>query len=120
MSGSAALSAARRRRGGGGGGIEQNVNIVQGLPQPEDKKVISSFEIIKHHHNEIIDIKKKIEKISGSDSEPGGSVDDIRKELLDVKKTLLKLQTFIIDIDKELKKIKSNNTKSAVNLNEND
>lgn len=114
MSGSSALSAARRRRASTN---DVNENFIPNENLNKDKINISELEILKLHHNEIINIKKVINTINlKKDDEP---LEDTKKDILEIKKTLMKLQSFMIDFDNDLKKIK-NKINISENLNDTD
>lgn len=121
MSGSMALAAARRRR----------VNVIEQPPvqqrqttQPvqtnDNKTLVTPLTIMKQHHNDILSIKediKNIKNITGSFNYEEG-YNNLLKEVMEMKKTIVKLQSFIMDTDSELKKLKE--TKNNIVVEEDD
>ena len=113
MSGSMALAAARRRR----------VNVIDTPPPPptprrvneqvqsnDNKIMVSPLTIMKQHHNEILNIKEEIKSIKDT-SETFNykeGYNTLLKDITDMKKTMVKLQSFILDTDNEIKKLKEN------------
>lgn len=113
MSGSMALAAARRRR----------VNVIDTPPPPptprrvneqvqsnDNKIMVSPLTIMKQHHNEILNIKEEIKSIKDT-SETFNykeGYNTLLKDITEMKKTMVKLQSFILDTDNEIKKLKEN------------
>ena len=113
MSGSMALAAARRRR----------VNVIDTPPPPptprrvneqvqsnDNKIMVSPLTIMKQHHNEILTIKEEIKSIKDT-SETFNykeGYNTLLKDITEMKKTMVKLQSFILDTDNEIKKLKEN------------
>lgn len=112
MSGSSALSAARRRRASTN---DVNENFIPNENLKKDTYPISELEILKLHHAEIINIKNNMDIINTTKN--NDSLEDTKKEILEIKKTMMKLQSFMIDFDNDIKKIK---TKINISDNLND
>lgn len=112
MSGSAALASARRRRVNA---VEQ-VSITpekqpRQTPQTNnDKILVSPLTIMKHHHNEILAIKEQINQLKNNDNTDSFNYEEgynnLTKEVTEMKKIIVKLQSFVMDTDKEIKKLK--------------
>ena len=108
-----ALAAARRRR----------VNVIDTPPPPptprrvneqvqsnDNKIMVSPLTIMKQHHNEILNIKEEIKSIKDT-SETFNykeGYNTLLKDITEMKKTMVKLQSFILDTDNEIKKLKEN------------
>lgn len=115
MSGSAALASARRRRVNA---VEQVSNVPQKQPiqtpqTPQtnnDKILVSPLTIMKHHHNEILAIKEQINQLKNNDNTDSFNYEEgynnLTKEVTEMKKIIVKLQSFVMDTDKEIKKLK--------------
>lgn len=123
MSGSMALASARRRR----------VNVVEQPPiqqrqaaQPvqtnDNKTLVTPLTIMKQHHNDILSIKEDIKNIKNVTStfnyEEG--YNNLFKEVIEMKKTIVKLQSFIMDTDSELKKLKDSKINISVEEDDED
>lgn len=127
MSGSAALASARRRRVNA---VEQVSNVPQKQPTQtnqtnqtnNDKILVSPLTIMKHHHNEILAMKEQINQLKNNDNTDSFNYEEgytnLTKEVTEMKKIIVKLQSFVMDTDKEIKKLKE--TKNKVIIEEDD
>ena len=115
-----ALAAARRRRVNV---IEQpppqrnrqnqnpantNVNVNVNNNKENEKIMVTPLTIMKQQHNEILNIKEEIKKINDTKDnfDYKENYDNLLKEFMEMKKTIVKLQSFIMDTDIEIKKLK--------------
>jgi predicted nucleic acid-binding Zn-ribbon protein len=132
MSGSMALAAARRRRVNvieqpplqrnrqNQNPVNTNVNVNVNNNKENEKIMVTPLTIMKQHHNEILNIKEEIKKINDTKDnfDYKENYDTLLKEFMEMKKTIVKLQSFIMDIDIEIKKLKE--TKNTVLIEEDD
>lgn len=115
MSGSAALASARRRRVNAVEQVsitpEKQPRQTPQTPQTNnDKILVSPLTIMKHHHNEILAIKEQINQLKNNDNTDSFNYEEgynnLTKEVTEMKKIIVKLQSFVMDTDKEIKKLK--------------
>lgn len=114
MSGSMALAAARRRRVNGNDAppppVPTSRRVNEKVQSNDNKVMVSPLTIMKQHHNEILNIKEEIKTIKDNSEtfnyKEGYTT--LLKDITEMKKTMVKLQSFILDTDNEIKKLKEN------------
>ena len=135
MSGTAAISAAIRRRAGGSNGMKQNSpppyqqhqqnvqrNIQATPPSPPTDNLLrpmSPAELLLNHNKMIIELQKEIDSLKQAKPETKSATNDpsqleyfknqyavLNEDMKEMKKLLIKVQTFSMETNLELLKMK--------------
>lgn len=112
MSGTAALASARRRRAGG---TPQPAERMPSTPETP-KVMLSPIDILKHHDKQLTLLKKEVDELKAQPQPASATSSDIDfykqkyssllSEMTEMKTTFVKMQTFCMEINMKVDKMK--------------
>lgn len=114
MSGTAALASARRRRAGG---TPQPMERLPTTPEATNSKILlSPIDILKHHDKQLTLLKKEVAELKSQPPPVSATSSDIDfykqkyssllSEMTEMKTTFVKMQTFCMEINMKVDKMK--------------